>query len=201
MKKLKLTKVIASLLIVSSILALNPIAVSAEWKSDSKGWWYTEGNSWATGWKLIDGNWYYFNDNGYMATIENINGYFVNSGGVWTNAITESEARELILKEDSNYISNKSSEWNIVLSAYDSGYGGMPKAWNIPQESCYSFVAEYHPKDGGDWFEGNHYLVGKESKNVYIIGGNTSLAYQIKNNQKVKTFKSILNGASSIEWR
>ena len=54
MKKLKLTKVIASTLVVISVLALNPIGANAEWKRDHTGWWYTEGNSWATGWRLID---------------------------------------------------------------------------------------------------------------------------------------------------
>ena len=34
MKKLKLTKVIASSLIVASVLALNPIGASASWKSN-----------------------------------------------------------------------------------------------------------------------------------------------------------------------
>lgn len=31
-----------------------------DWKCDSIGWWYKEANSWVTGWRLIDGNWYYF---------------------------------------------------------------------------------------------------------------------------------------------
>ena len=34
MKKLKLTKVIASTLVVASVLALNPIGASAEWKQN-----------------------------------------------------------------------------------------------------------------------------------------------------------------------
>ena len=53
MKKLKLTKVIASLLVVASVLALKPIGASASWRQDSKGWWYTIDSS-ATGWMKID---------------------------------------------------------------------------------------------------------------------------------------------------
>jgi hypothetical protein len=68
MRKLKLIKVIASSLIVASILMLNPIGANAEWKHDSNGEWYTEGNSWATGWREINGDWYYFDSNGYMKT-------------------------------------------------------------------------------------------------------------------------------------
>jgi len=68
MKKLKLTKVIASTLVIASVLALNPIGASAEWKQDSNGWWYTEGSSWATGERRIDDHYYYFEANGYMVT-------------------------------------------------------------------------------------------------------------------------------------
>jgi hypothetical protein len=67
MKKLKLTKVIASTLLVASILALNPIGASAEWKQDSNGWWYSEGSGWATGPRRIGKHNYYFDANGYMA--------------------------------------------------------------------------------------------------------------------------------------
>ena len=66
MKKLKLTKVIASALIVASVLALNPIGANAEWKQDAKGWWYAEGSSWAEGFRVIDGSLYYFDPEGYM---------------------------------------------------------------------------------------------------------------------------------------
>ena len=81
MKKLKLTKVITSLLIVASVLALNPIGASAEWKQDSNGWWNTEGSSYSTGWRSIDGKWYYFYDTGYMASNAWVNGYYVGADG------------------------------------------------------------------------------------------------------------------------
>ncbi|SFC14584.1 hypothetical protein [Clostridium uliginosum] len=83
MKKLRLTKVIASSLIVASVLALNPIGVNAEWRSDSKGWWYEEGSSWAVGWKQIGDNWYYFDSHGYMAKNIIINGYILGIDGAW----------------------------------------------------------------------------------------------------------------------
>jgi len=83
MKKLKLIS--SSLLLVASILALNPMGASAEWKQDNIGWWYTQGSSWAVGWKLIEGKWYYLGQDGYMKTgwLQDINGkwYYLKSDG------------------------------------------------------------------------------------------------------------------------
>ncbi len=59
-------KLISSLLIAASVIAILPIGASAEWKEDSAGWWYADGNSYYTGWKQIDGTWYYFGKDGYM---------------------------------------------------------------------------------------------------------------------------------------
>jgi len=115
MKKLNLTKVIASSLVVASVLALNPIGASAEWKQDSNGWWNIEGSSYSTGWKEIDGEWYYFNSNGYMKTgwIQDrgkwyylyssgamaknttINGYTLDFNGVWIQS-TENDSSNLV---------------------------------------------------------------------------------------------------------
>lgn len=82
MKKFK--RLLASLMMALSFIAITPVAAHAEWKSDSTGWWYTEGNSWATGWRNINGNWYYFYSDGYMAHDEWIGDYYLGSSGAWT---------------------------------------------------------------------------------------------------------------------
>lgn len=204
MKKLKLTKVIAGSLIVASVLALNPIGASAEWKNNSTGWWYTEGSSWATGWRLIDKNWYYFYSDGYMARNNKIDGYFVNSGGAWTDSITANEARELILNEDGNYISKVTNNYTRLSTDYrEYSSQDMPtgNAWNVPKEPCYDFSIYAYDNNGEIVNACCEYLVGKNSKNVYVMWnqGNSSV-YQIENNQKVKTFKWIKVG-ESYEWR
>lgn len=83
MKKLKLTRIIASSLIAVSVLALSPIGASAEWKQDDSGWWYAESDSYATGWRAIDGKWYYFNSDGYMTQNTVIDGCQLGSDGAW----------------------------------------------------------------------------------------------------------------------
>lgn len=83
MKRMRLTKIIASSLMVASVLALNPIGASAEWRQDSTGWWYSEGSSWATGWRQLNGKWYYFNTSGYMAHDTVIGEYKIGSDGAW----------------------------------------------------------------------------------------------------------------------
>jgi predicted HAD superfamily phosphohydrolase YqeG len=63
----KLTKVFAGLLSALTLIIVNPIQANATWKQDSTGWRYTEVRSYVTGWRIIDGKWYYFHTNGYMA--------------------------------------------------------------------------------------------------------------------------------------
>lgn len=205
MKKLKLTKLIASSLIVVLALALNPIKANAEWRQNSAGWWYAEGDSWAIGWRNIDGNWYYFYSDGYMATNNKIDGYFVNSTGAWTNSITTDEARQLILNEDGNYISkfiNKNTRLSTDYIVHSDGYMTKENYWSdFPRELYYEFDLSIYDNNGEVVGNDCEYLVGMESKNVYVLASNgTTSIYQIENNQKVKTFKWT-HGGNSYEWR
>lgn len=216
-------KIITIVTIAISIITLSPLGVSATWTQDDTGSCYIEENSYVTGWKNIDNNWYYFDNNGYMkkgwisdngiwyylydngqmATLEMIDGYFVNSNGVYTNTITANEARQLILKEDSNYIS-KITDYNTKLSTEYREYStdNMPAAgyWNIPKEPCYEFYVHVYDDNGEILCDICEYLVGKESKSVYIAPNQGGMSvYQIKNNQKVNTFKYMGEG-NSYEW-
>lgn len=54
------------------------------WKSNGTGWWYEDGNWYPTSeWLMIDGYWYYFKADGYMAANEYIDGYWLGSDGAW----------------------------------------------------------------------------------------------------------------------
>ena len=77
-------RLLSSLLVVFSILIATPLQANAAWKNDSQGWWYTSGSKYLTGWQSLDGNWYYFYGNGYMAHDCWIGDYYLNSNGAWT---------------------------------------------------------------------------------------------------------------------
>lgn len=84
MKSIK--KLLALTLVGGTLLTASPIAAHAEWRADTNGWWYTEGSSYATGWRQINGLWYYFYSDGYMAHDTTIDGYYVNSNGVYEDS-------------------------------------------------------------------------------------------------------------------
>jgi glucan-binding YG repeat protein len=64
MKKMRILFV--SLLAAIAIVTSNLTGVNAEWKNNSTGWWYSEENSYVTGWKQMDSVWYYFSSDGYI---------------------------------------------------------------------------------------------------------------------------------------
>ena len=72
-------KLITMVLMTTSIFGVSTIPVHAEWKQDTKGYWYSDGNSWVTGWKQVNNKWYYFEPaTGYMK----IDGW-LNYNGQW----------------------------------------------------------------------------------------------------------------------
>ena len=58
---------------------------SGSWKSDSNGWWYSDSSGWYpwSQWLKINGAWYYFYSDGYMAVSTTIDGYRVGASGAW----------------------------------------------------------------------------------------------------------------------
>lgn len=224
MRRFKLRKAMASALLVVSAMALNPAGASAEWRRDNNGWWYKEDNSYAKGWREIDGksyyfdsngymktgwiqdsyfgNWHYFHSNGAMAYNTVIDGYELDEDGTWIKPSKEAEeARNLILKEDNEYISKMNSKYGAKLT---KGYleGNINKfmandKWNLPVEDVYVFSL-MDPYDS----ECCGYMVGKTSKNIYCVPHQGGLSvYEIKNNEIIKTYKWLGNDGYPHEWR
>jgi hypothetical protein len=223
MEVYKMKKLIVSLLIAVSALALNPVGANAEWQEDNYGWWYSEGNSYAIGLRDINGSTYYFDSYGYMKTgwLEDnyygtwrffypngamayntvINGYELDQDGTWIKPSKEAEeVRNSILKEDSEFISKHAANNVKLTKSYIEG--NMTKfianeMWKVPEEEVYVFslVDSYN-------LEYCAYLVGKNSKNIYCVPHQGGLSvYQIKDNKIIKTYKWLGNDGSSKEWR
>ena len=59
------------------------------WKQDSKGWWFgLYGKDYLKNtWKMINGNWYYFKADGYVAQNEFVNGWWCNKNGVQSDPV------------------------------------------------------------------------------------------------------------------
>jgi uncharacterized repeat protein (TIGR02543 family) len=69
MKHKVLKKLIAASIAASTLITLAPVGVSAAWIQNYDGsWGYTEGYNYATGWRLINGTWYFFDSYGLMRT-------------------------------------------------------------------------------------------------------------------------------------
>ena len=56
-----------------------------KWKSDATGWWVEDTDGWypTNAWQKIDGTWYFFKPDGYMAMSEYYGGYWFNADGSW----------------------------------------------------------------------------------------------------------------------
>ncbi|MBR6172190.1 MAG: hypothetical protein IKQ49_03345 [Eubacterium sp.] len=56
------------------------------WHKSAQGWWYalSDGGYISDGWKKLDGKWYFFNTEGYMAASEWVQGYWLGKNGSWT---------------------------------------------------------------------------------------------------------------------
>ncbi len=150
MRKNKIIKIITIIgLIGISISSLSTIKASAAWKENNTGWWYTEGRSWATGWRNINNKWYYFGSDGYMeigwildgsrwyylnesgAMLSNTittDGYTLNSDGSWNKSIpkkTNSTITNSTSKIDTNNIKiDETSVYNNIIkmkSKYPTG--------------------------------------------------------------------------------
>jgi Putative cell wall binding repeat. len=59
---------------------------SYTWHKDSNGWWFTRGDGKYAygGWLKVEGRWYYFNSDGYMAQNEWRDNYWLGNDGAWT---------------------------------------------------------------------------------------------------------------------
>lgn len=103
--------------------------------------------------------------------------------------LTQEEARNLIIQADGNQINKALSNSGYKLDFYKKyTKEEMPfkGSWNIEPEATFHYIL------GNDDMEICEYLVGMESKHIYLIPNQgLTPAYQIANNQKVKKYEWI----------
>ena len=56
------------------------------WKKNKKGWWLEDTAGWypVSRWQKVDGKWYYFDPEGYMASNEWVDGCWLGKNGSWS---------------------------------------------------------------------------------------------------------------------
>lgn len=138
---------------------------TAQWKMSNGRWWYLHGDGnfsydkWETidgekyyfdedgwmitGWKKIDDNWYYFSTNGVMVTDEWIGDYYLDGSGIWQEDYKVD--RWIICTNGWWYChadgSYTISDWEIIdgKKYYFDKDGWMVIGWNLIENNWYYF--------------------------------------------------------------
>lgn len=104
MKHKFLKNLIVASVVISTMITLTPVGVSAAWIKNSNGnWSYTEGNRYSTGWKQIGLNWYSFDDAGSMRTgwiYYNENWYYIGLDGAMQTGVVQIEGKIYVFAEN-----------------------------------------------------------------------------------------------------
>ncbi len=114
------TRIICLLLCCVGLSLVLPLSAHAgEWKKDRTGWWYADkpGSYLRATWSFIDGYWYYFDDNGYMAESKWIGNYYVGANGaMYVDTVTPDGYR---VGADGAWIPDKSVPDESTLQSLD----------------------------------------------------------------------------------
>lgn len=192
-----LTKAIAMAIVAMSVMTFSPLRANAEWKQDNKGWWYTQGGSYSTGWKLISENWYYFDSDGYMVTNTSVGGYYLNENGAWSSSVSWDEAQKMIEKateETTHY----RLDYNGMISKNNTYTGEWPgdHGANLSKDKFYNLIGTNEDMYYFQISAMDHYFVGKGTGRVYYFcPGNGFAILEVKENGlTVKSWYKEKNG-------
>lgn len=200
-------RVLMLLFIFTLIIVSNSTGVSASWRQDSLGWWNTEGNSYSTGWKQIDGKWFYFNSQGYMKTgwindggkyyylfpngsmayNTTISGYTVDSNGVWVqtkpaiaNVAKTTSINTTVATSSSNNSISKVNDTEIKENTYRD-YSNKNKTINEDDEDI---------DDADDYIVKNKNTTNTSSSNISSTSSTTDDYYDYTSKGSNETWVS-----------
>lgn len=134
MRSKKLKKIIAIAIATSITATIMPVAASAQWLQNSvNNWsWVEDGNK-TTGWKQVEGTWYYFDSNGDMKTgwvqSSDSKWYYLNSDGAMkTGWLQTSDGKWYNLASDgamrTGWVQDSDGKWYKLASS-----GEMKTGW------------------------------------------------------------------------
>ena len=171
MKKKNLLKLMGVFILSAAVISMIPKKAEASWMHDSNGWWYSEGNSKAVGWRYIEGKWYYFDEEGYMAHDTVVDGCYINSSGEWIPSNSQDVSNNATTS-DADEISKNTVESNTTNSA--DSYIGQQKAKEIAFSHAGMSLSELTYVNVKE-----HYEHGAKIYEVDFMYGNIEYDYKI----------------------
>lgn len=165
MKKFKVT--LCFTLLFSSV---SFISFAGEWKSDNIGWKYQEDNgAYATNeWEEINGNWYYFNEGGYMlSNTTTPDGYIVNESGEWVDTSKTDTIVKYKFDTSGNWVSDgKIPEGEYVYYPKEKMNNPIISGSSSIESSTFNYIKIYK----GDEINPGDYVLAKDVGQLDISG-------------------------------
>ncbi|MEO2740735.1 cell wall-binding protein [Clostridium butyricum] len=128
--------IISFFMTITCVTTLPAYAWTSEgngWINGTMGWSYMINGIYSDGWNNIDGEWYYFyKDTNFMAHDTIIDGYYINSDGVWIE--NAPDPIEQIIKNDKDYLDNtfKDIQWSFYTDENVSLKEICNEYWDVP---------------------------------------------------------------------
>ncbi|MDO5516266.1 MAG: CHAP domain-containing protein [Clostridium sp.] len=198
MKRIFLKNMIATILITAAVANINTVDAHAVWSKNSQNKWiWTENGIKATGWKKIQGKWYYFNSNGEMATgwLKDGAWYYLNSSGEMLTGWVKVSSKWYHLNSwgamDTGWFKDSDGKWY-----YLNGGGDMRTGWLDVNGKKYYLQSGGAMATGKITIDGKSYTFdssGALSGNSESSDNNTSLDKEENRKGYVITESSPLN--------
>ena len=179
-------------------------AMAAEWKHDSKGWWWQndDGSYPVSTWQWIDGNKdglsesYYFNEAGYLVTNTTIDGYTVNADGAWT---INGQIQTKGVAEGAQFI-DFTSYFNMDLHTFANHFGYTDEQLDSKIENSRHVIDEYtFIYSGGitfDDFDADlHYVFAKDKNSENGISNELTAVFP-----GTRGLKGLMTGLTKEEY-
>lgn len=196
-------KILATLLAISLLVpTTTAFASSKRWEKHynnltcgSEYYYIDNDGDYASGWRLVNGNYYYFYpDNHAMAYSTIVDGYYIDENGTYTESIPSTI--RTILKHDSNFVNNLSPfSFNTIRRDNISQRNGIIPG-SISNEDGYIYYV--NSKEYGDTIYGYFIPDGKDY--IYSLPNQGGLPiYKIQNGVAQKLI--IWQDTYDLNWR